>query len=110
MIRASADPSAAHAMMLASVGRGFAFQRRTASGAITDHTSAGTGTAPRWVRLVRAGNVVTASLSAVGVAWTRVGQQTIALPATALVGLAVTSHQISSLATATFDHVSVTMP
>ena len=108
MIRASADPSAPHAFMLASTSRGFAFQRRTATGAITDHTAGGDGTAPRWVRLVRSGNVVTAALSADGVAWATVGQDTIALPATALVGLAVTSHQTSALATGTFTNVSVT--
>ena len=107
MIRASADAAAAHAFMLASPSEGFAFQRRTAAGAISTHTAGGTGTAPRWVRLLRSGNVITASLSSDGVTWNTVGQDTIALPTTALVGLAVSSHRTSSLATGTFDNVAV---
>src|SRR3546814_18195323 len=56
------------------------------------HTSGGAGTAPRWLRLVRAGNLVTASASVDGTTWTVVGSATIALPSTALVGFAVSSH------------------
>ena len=107
MIRGSLDPGAAHAFMLVSTSRGLAFQRRTTTAGISTHTAAGTGTAPRWVRLARTGNVVAASVSADGTTWTRVGEDSIALPATALVGLAVTSHTTSALATGAFDNVSV---
>jgi len=44
-------------------------------------------------------------------AWTLIGTQTIAgLPQPMHVGLAVSSHQDGTLATATFDHVVVTTP
>jgi glucose/arabinose dehydrogenase len=109
MIRASADPRAANAFLLVSTSRGLAFQRRNTTGGVTTQTAGGNATAPRWVRLARAGNLVTASLSPDGITWTKVGQDTIALPATALVGLAVTSHRTSSLATGTFDNVTVTI-
>ena len=108
MIRASVDAGAAHAFMIVSAGRGLAFQRRTANGGITTHTDGGTGSAPGWVRLARAGNLVTASTSSNGTTWTTVGEDTIALPTTALVGLAVTSHTTSAIATGTFDNVRAT--
>jgi hypothetical protein len=66
-IRGSLDAGAAHAFMLVSTGKGLAFQRRTVAGGATTHTSGGGGVAPRWVKLTRAGNVITASVSADGV-------------------------------------------
>jgi hypothetical protein len=92
--------------MLVSSGKGLAFQRRTADGVLATHTSGGSGTAPAWVRLKRAGNLITAFVSTDGAAWTMVGQETIALGATAYVGLTAHSHDPSQLATATFDNVA----
>ena len=107
MIRAATDAGSAHAFMLVSTGKGFAFQRRTSNGAASAHTSGGPGTAPRWVKLTRAGNVITAYSSTNGSSWTRVGSDTFSMPADVLVGLASSAHDPSSLATATFDGVSV---
>jgi ABC-type transport system involved in multi-copper enzyme maturation permease subunit len=80
-----------------------------------------TGAAPRWLRLTRAGEVVTALESADGTAWTGIGTVRLkGLPATAEVGLFVASPQFvastgpagaasgPSLATAGFDHLSTT--
>jgi regulation of enolase protein 1 (concanavalin A-like superfamily) len=106
MIRASTSFSSAHAFMLVSRGKGIAFQRRRTAGGLTTHTSGGSGTAPRWVRLRRSGNVVTGYVSTNGTSWTTVASDTISLPSTALVGLAVSSHTRSSLATGVFDNVS----
>ena len=108
MIRATDDPRSAQASMFVSVGRGLAFQRRSATSATSEHTSGGAGVAPRWVRIERVGNVVTASTSTDGRSWHTVGQDTVTLPTNVLVGLAVTSHEDGRLATATFDNVSVT--
>jgi regulation of enolase protein 1 (concanavalin A-like superfamily) len=107
MIRANDSAGAAHAAMLVSIGKGLAFQRRPVSNGQSVNTSGGAGVAPKWVRLTRAGNVVTASVSNNGTTWTTIGSDTIALPATALVGLAVSSHTASVLATGTFDNVTV---
>jgi regulation of enolase protein 1 (concanavalin A-like superfamily) len=107
MMRGTSTADAAHALMLVSIGKGLAFQRRTATGGISTHTSGGAGTAPRWVRLKRAGNVITASVSTDGVAWTVVGSDTIAMPSTILVGLVAHSHTTTALATATFTNVTV---
>jgi regulation of enolase protein 1 (concanavalin A-like superfamily) len=108
MFRGSTAAGSAHALMLVSRANGLAFQRRTRDGGTSTHTYGGGGTAPRWVKLARAGNSVTASFSADGKAWTVVGTDTISLPSTALVGLAVTSHDPGALATGVFDNVTVT--
>jgi hypothetical protein len=107
MMRGGTGHGAAHAVMLVSVSKGLAFQRRRVNGGLSFHTSGGAGAAPRWVRLVRVGNVVTASVSTNGTTWTTVGQDTIALPASILVGLVVSSHDPTRLATATFDNVGI---
>jgi phosphatidylserine/phosphatidylglycerophosphate/cardiolipin synthase-like enzyme len=107
MIRGTASAQSAHAFMLVSSARGVAFQRRAADGALSSSTTGGAGAAPRWVRLTRTGNSVSAFVSSDGVNWSLVGSDTIALPANALVGLAVTSHDSSQLATGTFDSVTV---
>lgn len=64
--------------------------------------------APLWVRLVRTGNAITSYTSTDGVAWTPQGTNTLALPAVAYVGLAVTSGTYNQLNTSTFDNVTVT--
>ena len=108
MIRASLDPSAAHAFMFVSPGHGLAFQRRVAAGGVTTHTGAGAASVPQWVRLTRAGATITASVSADGVSWVDVGSDSFpTLPPNVLVGLAVTSHDEGTLATATFDHLQI---
>jgi regulation of enolase protein 1 (concanavalin A-like superfamily) len=107
MVRSSLNGNSAHATMLTSVSRGHAFQRRPATGAQSLNTSAGTGTAPVWVKLERRGSAVTAFRSSNGTSWTMIDSQTLTLPSTFYVGLAVTSHYPSSVATATFTNVTV---
>jgi hypothetical protein len=108
MIRAGTQPGASHAFMLVSTSNGLAFQRRTVAGGISTHTAGGAGTAPRWVRLQRSGDVITASASTDGRTWTTVGRDTFSMPSTVLVGLAATSKDPTHLATGTFDNVAVT--
>ena len=71
MIRNSLSPSAAQAFMLvaASSAKGVPFQRRPADGAASVSTPGSQSTAPRWVKLVRAGNLITGYESADGVTW-----------------------------------------
>jgi hypothetical protein len=107
MIRGSLSAGSAHGMMLVSPGKGLAFQRRTANGGVSASTSGGSGTAPVWVKLERRGNVLTAYRSPNGSSWTLVGTDTIALPTTAHVGLALTSHDNGRLAAAAFDNIIV---
>jgi regulation of enolase protein 1 (concanavalin A-like superfamily) len=107
MIRATTNTNAAHAFMLVSKGKGLAFQRRTANGGASTHTAGPMAGAPRWVKLTRAGNVISAHTSTDGSTWTLVGSDTFAMPADVLVGLAVGSHDVADVATAAFDNVAV---
>ena len=107
MIRESLAANARHASMFVSAGKGLAFQRRTATGGTSSHTSGGTGIAPNWVRLTRIGSDFTASWSADGMNWVRVGSVTIPMASTVYVGLAVVSHLDGALANAAFTDVAV---
>ena len=110
MIRSSLSPSAAHAFQLvaASSAKGVPFQRRPADGAASVSTPGSQSTAPRWVKLVRAGSLITGYESADGVTWTTVGSDTFTMGSVVLIGLAVSSHVTGVSATATFDNVTVT--
>jgi hypothetical protein len=75
-----------------------------------------TDTSPRWLRLTRNGDALTGYDSTSGTIWTQIGTTSLAgLPATVNVGLFVTSpvsfqdanSGSPTLATATFDHVSI---
>ena len=109
MIRLPFSPSAPHGFVFVSRDNGLAFQRRTTTGGLTSHTGGGAGTAPQWVMLVRTGITLTASVSSDGITWTELGSDTFPEMANQplWIGLAVTSHDNSALATATFDHVVV---
>jgi predicted amidohydrolase/regulation of enolase protein 1 (concanavalin A-like superfamily) len=107
MIRERLTADAAQGLMLVSAGKGLAFQRRVAPGGLSTSTSGGAGTAPAWVRLERRGSVITAYRSADGVTWTLVGSDTFAMGADVYIGLAVSSHDDTRLATVVFDGVTV---
>ena len=108
MLRETLAPGSRHASMFVSPGKGLAFQRRRVTNGSSVHTSGGTGTAPRFVKLTRAGTSVTAFTSADGVSWTQVGNETIAMGSTIYAGIAVSSHVSGVLATATFGSTAIT--
>jgi len=63
---------------------------------------------PYWVELVRAGNTLTAYTSLDGLYWTQLeSSETVTMAQNVYIGLAVSSGSNSSLATATFDSVSI---
>jgi regulation of enolase protein 1 (concanavalin A-like superfamily) len=106
MIRQSLDAGAAHASLFVTPAKGIAFQRRVSAGGATIG-SATAGSAPRFVKLARAGPTITASVSFDGRTWTRVGQETLAITGPVWAGLAVSSHDATRLASVTFDQVEV---
>lgn len=105
MIRESTAPGARHALVALTPGNGVVFQRRSTASGSSNSTSGGSATAPVWVRLVRSGSTLTAYRSADGNTWSTIGSQTISLPNSVLIGLAVTSHNNGSLSTARFDNI-----
>lgn len=110
MIRETLAPGSTHAFMIVTPGtaKGLAFQRRTTTDGASTHTAGGEGAPPSWVKLTRVGSTFSAYRSADGVNWTLVGTDTIPMATTVLAGLAVTAHNNGTIATATFDSVSVT--
>jgi PA14 domain-containing protein/galactose oxidase-like protein len=106
MIRETLTAGSRHAYMALTSGNGLAFQRRTATDGISEHTSGGAASAPRWVRVARVGSTFTGYSSTDGLTWTTVGSATITMGTTVYIGLAVTSHLDGTLNTSTFDNVS----
>ncbi|MPZ20460.1 MAG: DUF1349 domain-containing protein [Luteitalea sp.] len=109
MVRATLTGQSRHAMMMASVGHGVAFKYRTRDGGRSAPGGPGpTVSMPVWLRLVRSGNTLSGYYSSDGTNWTLRDSVTISLPSSVFIGLALTSHADGTLATATFDNVSVT--
>lgn len=106
MIRENLNGNSKNVMVKVTPGNGIAFQYRTTTG-YTLGGSYRANFAPYWVRLTRAGNTFTAYQSPNGSNWTRIDSATISMATSVYVGLAVTSHDISTLCTATINNVSV---
>ena len=110
MIRESTTAGAANAFAYVTGGTSSGFQRRRAAGAATFATvvTAASPAAPRWIRLDRAGDVLTAYLSADGQTWSFAGADVVAMPPTVLIGLGATSALVTASSTSVFDSVAVT--
>jgi phosphatidylserine/phosphatidylglycerophosphate/cardiolipin synthase-like enzyme len=106
MIRGSLASNAAMAIMLVSPSKGTALQYRASAGASAASIAGPLVTAPYWVKIVRSGNTITGYVSSNGSSWTTVGSVSLTLGSTVQIGLAVSSHNSSRLATATFDNVT----
>jgi RHS repeat-associated protein len=104
VIKDSVNGGSSYASIHVTPGQGIRFQY-----GFDADTYGGAYTFPNaWLKLVRAGNMITAYTSPNGTAWTQVGQATITLSATATIGLYSASTNFEALSTATFDNVSVT--
>lgn len=111
MLRESLSAGSRHAMMFTTPSNGMgSVSRSTANGTSVFTYGPALNPAPNnWVRLVRAGNVVTAYASANGTTWSTVSSVTLSsLTSTLYAGLAVTSTANAQLSTATFDNVTIT--
>jgi regulation of enolase protein 1 (concanavalin A-like superfamily) len=106
MIRETLAPNARNALVLVSASHGVMFQRRIDAGGVSEATVGGAGTAPVWVRLVRRGLQITAYRSADGATWTTIATDTVPMASSVYVGIAVTAHATTGLASATVDHFS----
>ncbi|MES2660978.1 MAG: hypothetical protein V4689_20295 [Verrucomicrobiota bacterium] len=84
-----------------------AYEVRTASGTATAGASYGPGSAPKWLKLTRVGQVFTAFASDDGSAWAQLGAaQELPMSPAARAGLAVTAHNPATLTVSTFENVS----
>jgi regulation of enolase protein 1 (concanavalin A-like superfamily) len=104
MIRESLAPGSRNAFVFLTPTNGICSQLRSTTGGTTTSTAGPWGLGmPYWIRLVRAGNVITASRSADGSTWHPITSYTVSFGAQVLVGFAVTSHDNSKLNTAVFE-------
>lgn len=109
MIRADLSPGSPHVTASLTARHGVAETFRTRAGGWSDYVFGGDAAAGVWLRLVRSGDLVIASRSADGTAWTEFARTSIPLGSSPFVGLAMTSHVNTYLATDSFDHVNVTV-
>ncbi|MFI0351994.1 ABC transporter permease subunit [Actinomadura sp. 9N407] len=87
MIRSSTRPGSPYAAVMVTPGRGVRLQTD-----FTTDIAGGPGTAPRWLKLTRAGSSVTGYESADGTRWNRIGAVTVdGLAANAVAGAFVAS-------------------
>ncbi|MBI2514509.1 MAG: hypothetical protein HYV96_21245 [Opitutae bacterium] len=107
MFREDVSPSAREVMMLATPANNISFQYRTDQASDTQFTLAAYSAPAAWLMLSRTGNQFSGYRSNDGAIWTFVGTATLNLAPTIHVGLAVTSHNNSALATGTFDNVDL---
>ena len=110
MLRETTTAGSAHVLLDVRPGGDVEFMSRVSSGAATTFLAGGMQPAPTWLKLTRSGSMVSGWVSATGSSWTLVGSTSIAISNSALMGLAVTSHDSTQLNTAAFDSVSVTVP
>lgn len=100
-------PGSRHVMVLVSPRRGVAMQYRGVTNGASANVALVPGTPPKWVRLTREHTTFIGEMSSDGLAWTEIGRIDLAMSDSAQVGLVVTSHDDSTLATAVFDDVVI---
>lgn len=123
MIRESLQPGSRHASMFVTPDGRRAFQNRPDDGSgvcLTAHSGPGAISLPHWIKLERRGNQFTAYHSADGIRWIKQpddedvvsyqspNPQTIEMPATVYIGLALSSHNQGLVTTATFSGMKTT--
>ena len=111
MIRESLHPGSRHAFVCVTPDYGVSFQQRPETGNVMSQVSEAGTVAPRWVKLTRTGNVFTAQQSADGVTWVDVtftAPVNIPMANDVLIGLALTSHNASTLTASEFSNLSTT--
>ena len=115
MLRASTAAGAVNCFLDITGSNGLRMQWRTSTGGSTSNTSTGISvlspspTAPLWMRLRKSGSSCTGEYSTNGTTWNAVASTSAlsGLGTSYLYGLAVTSHDKTKLASATFDAITL---
>jgi len=108
MIRESLDANAIEVSTLVKAGGGTELAYRSTTGGTSSSVNS-SGNPPKWLKLVRAGNLFTSYKSDDGSTWTTISSKTVTMNTSAYIGMAVTSHNDGVLTTGNLSHVSVTM-
>jgi hypothetical protein len=107
MMRRDLSPGSEHAFVAITGSNGAVFQGRYVKSFDSFSKSGSGGTAPRWLKLERLGNVLRGYESSDGMTWSPIGAAEIALPEKCFIGLAVTSHNAGKLTTAGFTSYKI---
>jgi len=108
MIRESLAGGAKHATVALTPGRGVGFQYRSRTDGEGIRTGGWGGLeAPRWLRLVRARDLITSYESEDGVSWRAVGSAVVPMPLGVYVGLFATAEDDRRTGVAVFDGLFV---
>ena len=110
MIRETLDANSKHAMTVVTPAQGASFQRRTATGATSGHTTFKGITAPEYVRVLRTGNKFTGYFSSDNTIWYPMNSVIIGMASAVKVGMAVTSHNNSAETEALISNFTVRNP
>jgi endoglucanase len=111
MIRENLSANSKHVFMALTSGNGAFLEWRTASGGSSGGVPPVNGlTAPHWVKLARAGNTFTGSVSSDGSVWTVVATTNISMSSSAYAGLALTAHNNAVLNAAGADNLNLITP
>ncbi len=106
-IRESLQPGST-SVFVADYNSAIYMNYRTSTAGTTSQASLASGGLPYWVKVVRSGTTISGYASLDGGFWTQVGaSQTISMAQNVYIGLGVSSGSTSTLATATFDSVSI---
>lgn len=108
MMRASLATNAAEVSVVMTPGSGIKYLVRSTTGGTTAQTTVSGVTAPYWVKLTRTGNTFVSYCSPDSVTWTPIGTNTVTMPTSTFMGLAVTAKDVGVLNTSVFQYVSVT--
>ena len=108
MLRQSTDPGSPFYAVVVTSQRGIFVLRRATQGGGVSTVASLAGTVPIYLQVQRAGNTFTAYTSSDGSTWTLIAGSsvTLSLTGTLLAGMAVTSHTLTKVNTATFDAAS----
>lgn len=107
MIRETLDSNSRQAIMSITPGNGAAFQRRSSNTGFSSNTNDTSFHAPLWLRVTRAGNAITGSVSNDSITWTDIHTSTINMSDTVYLGLAHTSHIDYLLSESVFRFVTI---
>ena len=108
MYRASLDPGAPHVSLFVTPGKGIALQYRAGANGVSTQFAQVAGTAPVYLRLRRTGSLFVGEWTTDLQTWHEVGEVIVeAIPASAVAGVALTSHDASATATAVFEDATI---
>jgi hypothetical protein len=109
MIRETLATNSVEASVLVTPTNGVAMEVRSTTGAASINVAGWVRSIspPQWVKLVRSGSTFTSYYSADGSTWTQLTSTNVTMNSSATAGLAVSSHDNTSLSTATFDNVNI---